>query len=706
MKKRSFPERAILVITMLVLTTMVTIQPSSAEINKYGSETQWADYALRFDGLDDYVSIANDGSFDFNYAFTVEAWVKPLSLAGSGNFKAIVQGAFSEPPFSGGGWVMCLDRSDYSAWGLSVCVPLCDAAESASGNLQVGQWQHLAARYDGTNISIYRNGIIVANTPWSGNVTDVNFVLLGIWETSFNGLIDEVRIWNIARTQAQIQADMNQYLSGNESGLVGYWQFNEGSGQTIFDSTSNHNNGRLGSSSSNDSRDPAWVTSDVPIQHNPIVAEARLDIGMPYNANRGCPSPYVGCGGPYHGFYNGVCTDLVMDAYNAGVPFNIQNMLAQDHRNHPGRYRYGTARNAEDMRRYFSYNQSFLSHSQPYQPGDIAFFDLSGYGLTSHVLVISEVDASNRPLKMVDASGVIPGINPSGLAFEHSWSSYYEQRIQGHARLDSISLATTAALTETLQILRVMVNSPSVELSLFDSNGKSVSEVYDENLVANNIETSIPYIPGGSYASLGTQKVITVTQPLSNTNQYFVRVEGQANTTYTLLIETLQDVSVTASQTFTQAIGAGETQNVGITVTAPSGVISFTAQSPTSSPAVNLPSSLFLSGLVGTSAQLTFTISETGGQQAISNASITATDLSTQYGIKILSSQLTITPTNFSVAAGSNQQVSVEVNLANLNPGEYLGSLIFTSQSGSPIMMLLTLQVQYHTLYLPLVIRN
>ena len=41
-----------------------------------------------------------------------------------------------------------------------------------------------------------------------------------------------------------------------------------------------------------------------------IVSEARLDIGMPYNVNRGCTSPYSGCGGPYHGFYAGVCTDL------------------------------------------------------------------------------------------------------------------------------------------------------------------------------------------------------------------------------------------------------------------------------------------------------------------------------------------------------------------------------------------------------------
>jgi hypothetical protein len=93
---------------------------------------------------------------------------------------------------------------------------------------------------------------------------------------------------------------------------------------------------------------------------NNIVTEARADIGMPYNTYRGCPSPYTGCGGPYHGFYYGVCTDLAMDAYNAGVPFNLQNALYQDHRAHPGRYRYGTARNAEDLRRYFTHNQQLL----------------------------------------------------------------------------------------------------------------------------------------------------------------------------------------------------------------------------------------------------------------------------------------------------------------------------------------------------------
>jgi hypothetical protein len=124
------------------------------------------------------------------------------------------------------------------------------------------------------------------------------------------------------------------------------------------------------------------------------------------------------------------------------------------------------------------------------------------------------------------------------------------------------------------------------------------------------------------------------------------------------------------------------------------------------SPSVDLPITLSLSGLVGTSAQITFTISETSGQQPINNASITPTDLLTQYGTKILSNQLNITPNNFSVIPGGSRQVNVQVDLANLNPGEYLGSLLFTSQNENPMMIPITLRVQPHTLYLPSIIRN
>src|SRR5204863_8042273 len=53
----------------------------------------------------------------------------------------------------------------------------------------------------------------------------------------FNGQMDEISIWNVARTPGQIQASMHRSLVGNESGLVGYWRFDETTGTTLNDSS-------------------------------------------------------------------------------------------------------------------------------------------------------------------------------------------------------------------------------------------------------------------------------------------------------------------------------------------------------------------------------------------------------------------------------------------------------------------------------------
>ena len=416
-----------------------------------------------------------------------------------------------------------------------------------------------------------------------------------------------------------------------------------------------------------------------------IVTEARADIGMPYRTDRGCPSPYIGCGGPYHGFYYGVCTDLVIDAYNWGASLNLQNVISQDHRAHPGRYQYGTARWAEDILRYLRYNEQLLPHSQAYQPGDIAFFDYNASGVSDHVGVISEVDANGHPLRMVHATGSCE-VNPSGRAFEQDWNSYYDQHVQGHGRLGGAG-GLAASASETLQVLRITIDSPSVALALQDANGKTTSSSYDENLVAINNEAAIPYIPGGTYADLGAEKVITVTQPLSNTTQYFVELTGQAVVTYHLHIETLQDFSVTDSQVFTQPITTGETHNSAITLSAPGGTIEFTATSPNPSPVPDIPNSLELIGPADTPARATFTVAETGGQQALQNVVISATDLMDPIGGIISSTLFTITPNSFTVPAGGSQDVDVEVSLAGVTGGEYRGSLVITSDNGGTRMI-------------------
>ena len=253
--------------TSLVLQQNTSTSSSETAI----TPTETTEYALQFDGVDDFVSITDTGDFDFNNNFSVEAWVKPLSFAFADSdvfvLGAIVEGALSEPPPSGHGWALFFDRNNSPAWGLTVCVPECNSAQSGGGNLQLNKWQYIAATYDGTNIVVYRDGEKISNTAWSGNVSDVNFILLGRgWSTTFDGLIDEVRIWDITLTQSQIQANMSHRIIGSESGLVGYWIFNEGNGQIVFDSSNRNNNGRLGSSSLSDDNDPIWATSDVPIK--------------------------------------------------------------------------------------------------------------------------------------------------------------------------------------------------------------------------------------------------------------------------------------------------------------------------------------------------------------------------------------------------------------------------------------------------------
>ena len=445
-------------------------------------------------------------------------------------------------------------------------------------------------------------------------------------------------------------------------------------------------------------RYPAWQPM------SSVVSGARADIGMPYSAYRGCPSPYVGCGGPYHGFYYGVCTDLAMDAYNAGASLNLQDALYQDHMAHPGRYRYGTARYPKDMRRYFHHNQQLLLHSQAYQLGDIAFFDWGADSLSDHMGVISEIDADGRPLRMVHAPGVCE-VNPSGRAFEQDWNSHYDQHVQGHGRL-SETTSVMAFADETLQLLRVTVDSPSVAPRLQDANGKSTSDTYDENLVASGVEASIPYIPGGWYADLGTTKVITVTHLLSNTSQYFVELTAEAAVTYHLRIETLQGASVTDSQVFTQTAAARETHGSAITLSAPGGTIEFSATSPAPAPLPDIPESLELAGLVGTSAQATFTITETGGQQALQNVTLSATDLMDSLGGTVAGFLPVISPDDFTVSAGGSQQVNAQVSLADVAPGVYRGALVIRSDNGGTQMVPLTLEVQFHQVYLPTIFKS
>jgi hypothetical protein len=98
-------------------------------------------------------------------------------------------------------------------------------------------WAHVAFVYDGTDIITYLNGEFLSPKVASGNnmnITDSTSYFGWDHPTAFaNFDMDEFRIWNTARTEAEIKRHMNTRLTGWETGLVAYYSMNLGSGSTL-----------------------------------------------------------------------------------------------------------------------------------------------------------------------------------------------------------------------------------------------------------------------------------------------------------------------------------------------------------------------------------------------------------------------------------------------------------------------------------------
>ena len=213
--------------------------------------------ALSFNGAQSQTVIVPGAAVPSgNSPRTIEMWI--LSKSPSSNW------APDHTPFEHGG------RNSLQAFGLDLDafamtrmeLYLNPSANSLFFVTGVGQdtWFHVASVYDGTMTHAIVNGVEKgALTPTGGALqTPVSslYVGSGILRNYFTGSIDEVRIWNVARTAAQVAQDMNYRLVGNEPGLVAYYRFDEGSGTVARDGTSGANNGTL-------TNGPAYVASGV-----------------------------------------------------------------------------------------------------------------------------------------------------------------------------------------------------------------------------------------------------------------------------------------------------------------------------------------------------------------------------------------------------------------------------------------------------------
>jgi hypothetical protein len=138
-----------------------------------------------------------------------------------------------------------------------------------STSLNAGTWYHIAAVYDGLKRTLYLNGVKEMFGPYTSNSTEPlatvatplhvgQYLLTSAWGNGyFDGAIDEIRIWNKARTGDQITADMNRSLTGKEPGLVHYYCLDEGL-ERIAKDIAGSNNLVLGSSD-NGADVPKWI---------------------------------------------------------------------------------------------------------------------------------------------------------------------------------------------------------------------------------------------------------------------------------------------------------------------------------------------------------------------------------------------------------------------------------------------------------------
>jgi len=221
-------------------------------------------FSIKFDGDDDYVEVVNSSTF-FNFGtgdFTLEHWFKtngPLTVHLTGS---ILKLGSTNPPinhyydisprlndfdnlvfhFANG------DGQDYYA------VSTVDVDDE--------NWHHICGVRESNAIYIYIDGVLTGQGTLPSNASADNTGPLKFRPWGYSNPVvnymDEVRIWDRALSASEVLDNSTTCsLTGTETGLIGYWNFNEGTGIITYDQTSNGNNGTL-------INGPTWSSDDTP----------------------------------------------------------------------------------------------------------------------------------------------------------------------------------------------------------------------------------------------------------------------------------------------------------------------------------------------------------------------------------------------------------------------------------------------------------
>lgn len=206
--------------------------------------SQGSNYALDFAG-NNHLRVADDNSIDLsNSSITIEAWVNPASLT-----SAPVIAEKGSNTTSRYGFEILSDGTLCGYFSGS-----CDLISSIA--VTANEWTHVALVFDNLSkeMTLYADGINVGSSVLGYNPSsDLGDLFIGrsgtINAANLDGQMDELRIWNSARSEIEIREDMCQKLNGSEPNLVAYFRMDEGidnscaGGEDVCDLTGNGNHG-------------------------------------------------------------------------------------------------------------------------------------------------------------------------------------------------------------------------------------------------------------------------------------------------------------------------------------------------------------------------------------------------------------------------------------------------------------------------------
>ena len=250
--------------------------PDTGKPGKKGGQVE-GNFSMRFDGVQTHAFTPDADELDLSMTWTLEAWVKPTNVAGS--FQHVVS------KWNGGGdasYNMVIHQGYLRS---SIHDGVVSQGENSISMLQDDTWQHVAVTFESGAWRFYINGVLdrtvmTALTP----MNSTRPVSIGREGPPANikyyvGLIDEVRIWNVARSQKQIDKNKDKEISPKSRGLVAYWRMNEGRGQILEDATGNGHDMQLGDTPDADAADPVralkWESlASLPVPHRAAAAES------------------------------------------------------------------------------------------------------------------------------------------------------------------------------------------------------------------------------------------------------------------------------------------------------------------------------------------------------------------------------------------------------------------------------------------------